>query len=665
MTLTVFIVLGIVSALVLGILVRRLMAIPTGAFRSLFVAAVGGFALVPGVSYALNLLGIDPGRLAGSEIVPAVMIALLLFGWLVLIQMSILLVIELIIPTGTLTAALRNIRKLPAWWRRVRRLAEIQRILLRHGLGSYAKAALPVRRIRSREIAIALRDALSAAGVTFIKLGQFMATRADLVPPAYVEQLKSLQADVPPEPWENIEKVLRSQWNRPIDEVFAWFERTPMAAASVAQVHRARTFDGHDVVVKVQRPSVRAQVRADSEIILTLADRLERSTEWGRSLGMRTIAEGFVESLQEELDYRGEARNTAMFRRDNGRAGRVGVPRVFADLSGERVLVLQLLPGEPLTKAASLIESLPRRLRSELAEELFDVVARQILHTGIFHADLHGGNILVDKSGRTGLIDFGAVGRLDTRDRRALALLLMSFDKQNAGAATAALVDLLGAPEGLNLRELEREVGQILMRYSSGLGESGASSLFGELISFVVEFGLSLPAPVAQAFRAISALEGSLRLIDPEMDILEAVRRKGMSLMATATSPQQVADEAALYMAANVPLLMRLPSKIAGLATQLQDGEVSVAPADFNTGGFTLMFKSLAEQLAQVVVAAACVVAGVLLMIPDFGPRLAPEMGLFTYFGSLLLLVGLTLAAVVVSPMIGDRRRRWSQPSYS
>lgn len=659
MNLAIFIGLGIVSALVLGVLVRRLMAVPTGAFRSFLVAVVGGFALVPGTGYALDLLGLGPWPLQGADVVPAILISVLLFGWLVLIQMSVLLVIELIIPTGTLTAALRNIRKLPMWWRRVQRLAEIQRILLRHGLGSYAKVALPVRRIRAEEIAVALRNALSAAGVTFIKLGQFMATRADLVPPAFVEQLTTLQADVPPEPWENIEKVLTSQWHRPVDEVFAWFDRTPMAAASVAQVHRARTFDGRDVVVKVQRPTVRAQVKADSGIILTLADRLERSTEWGRTLGMRTIAEGFVDSLQEELDYRIEARTTAAFRRAGvqGRGTRVSVPEVYAELSGERVLVLQRLEGEPLGKASGIVDRLPNRIRAALADELFDSVARQILHNGTFHADLHPGNILVDDTGRLGLIDFGAVGRIDTRDRRALALLLLSFDKQNSAAAAAALIDLLGAPEGLNFRALEREIGQILMRYSEGLGDSGASSLFGELLTFVVEYGLSLPTPIASAFRAISSLEGSLRLLDPRMDILAAVRRKGLALMATATSPQELADEAALYMAANLPLVMRLPGKVSRLAGQLQDGEVTVAPSDFSAGGFTVLIKAIAEQFAQVIVAAALVVAGVLLMIPDIGPRLAPELGLFTYFGSLLLLVGLTLAAVVLSPVIADRRR--------
>lgn len=657
MNLALFIGLGVVSALVLGVLVRRLMAVPTGAFRSFLVAVVGGFALVPGAGYALGLLGIGPWPLSGSEVVPAILISLLLFGWLVLIQMSALLIIELIIPTGTLTAALRNVRKLPMWWRRVKRLAEIQRILLRHGLGSYAKVALPVRRIRAEEIAVALRDALSAAGVTFIKLGQFMATRADLVPPAFVEQLTTLQADVPAEPWDNIEKVLTSQWGKPVEEVFAWFDRTPLAAASVAQVHRARTFDGRDVVVKVQRPTVRAQVKADSGIILTLADRLERSTEWGRTLGMRTIAEGFVDSLQEELDYRVEARTTEAFRRLQTRAGRITIPKIYLELSGERVIVMQRLDGEPLAKGAGLVGALPRSIRSELADELFSAVARQILHDGTFHADLHPGNILVDDFGRAGLIDFGAVGRIDTRDRRALALLLLSFDKQNSAAAAAALIDLLGAPEGLNFRALERELGQILMRYSHGLGDAGASSLFGELLTFVVEYGLSLPAPIASAFRAISSLEGSLRLLDPRMDILAAVRRKGVGLIATATSPQELADEAALYMAANLPLVMRLPGKVSRLAGQLQDGEVTVAPSDFSAGGLTTLMKSIAEQFAQVIVAAALVVAGVLLMVPDIGPRLAPELGLFTYFGSLLLLVGLTLAAVVLSPVIADRRR--------
>ncbi|WP_259358718.1 ABC1 kinase family protein [Brevibacterium sediminis] len=398
------------------------------------------------------------------------MVFLLLFAWFIVIQMFVLLAIELIMPSGTLSSLIRNAPKIPTWYRRLNRLAQIQKILIKFGLARYLKPRIPTLRVSLRKIAATTRDALAASGVTFIKLGQFIATRSDMIPHEFVEEFSTLQASVKPVPFAEVKDQLEAEWGRPVAEVFAEFDERPFAGASVAQGHRAVTWEGQVVAVKVQRPKIRKQVRADCDIVLTLAERLDRTTDWAKKIGIGKLARSFVDSLQGELDYRGELGHIEAVRLadETGRStaktdSTVHIPHVYKHLSGEFVLVMDLVEGVPLSHAAEVVDHLSDIARREIAQDLFLMVVRQVLGIGIFHADLHPGNIVISKAGRAGLVDFGAVGRIDKRDRRAIALLLMAFDSQNSQAATAAILELLGTPSDVNLRELQREIGQIML----------------------------------------------------------------------------------------------------------------------------------------------------------------------------------------------------------
>ncbi|MGO2717727.1 MAG: AarF/UbiB family protein, partial [Brevibacterium aurantiacum] len=280
MTILYSIGLGLINALIVGFLVRRMMFTGTGAARNIIVSLAIGLSIWPITLQAYRLLGVaEGGNYPTLDMsFPAIMIFLLLFAWFIVIQMFVLLAIELVMPTGSLTSLLRSAPKIPTWYRRFSRLAQIQKILIQFGLSRYLKPRIPTLRVSLREIASTTRDALAAAGVTFIKLGQFIATRGDMIPHEFVEEFSTLQAGVPPVPFAEVKEQLETQWGRPVAEVFAEFDEVPFAAASVAQVHRAVTWDGRVVAVKVQRPKIRKQVRADCDIVLTLAERLERST---------------------------------------------------------------------------------------------------------------------------------------------------------------------------------------------------------------------------------------------------------------------------------------------------------------------------------------------------------------------------------------------------
>ncbi|QCP06125.1 AarF/ABC1/UbiB kinase family protein [Brevibacterium sp. CS2] len=655
------ILLGLLNAVVVGVLVRRTITVGTGALRNTIVSLVIGMSLWPITLQAFEMFGISQdGDIPWIEMsFPAVMVFLLVFAWLIVVQMAILLAIELVLPSGSFTHLLRSATRVPVWYRRVSRLSQIQRILLRHGLARYMRPRIPTLRVSTREIAKTTAEAFAAAGVTFVKLGQFVATRADMVPPEFVEEFSKLQSDVPAVPFEDIRAELESAWGRPVHEVFAEFDTVPLAAASVAQVYRAVAFDGTEVVVKVQRPKLRRQVRADSDIVMTLAERLERTAGWARSIGVTAIARGFLETLAEELDYRGEVRHTIALREATAHLedSVVRIPQVYPELSGERVIVLERIRGVPLAKAGPVLEGLSDIARADIARDLFLMVARQVLIKGIFHADLHAGNIMIDTSGRAGLIDFGSVGRIDRRDRRDITLLLLAFEHQNSEAAMNAVLDIFGTPVGIDLRSMQRDIGQIMLQFEGGM-PAGSSALFGELLEFVMAQGFEMPSAVANAFRAISTLEGSLRILDPSIDLLDMVREHADELMRESRDLAESAENLTLYVGSTLPVLASLPVELSRVVKHLQDGTLDIGTSGLNIDLIKNLVRSTVDQFIQVIIATAFILGGVMMMTADFGPPLAPDLRLFTYFGAWVLLVGFVLSAVVLAPALRERRFR-------
>lgn len=650
------IALGLLNAVIVGVLVRRLISVGTGALRNTIVSVVIGLSVWPVSQQAFRMLRIvEDGNVPffGMSFA-ALMVFLLIFGWLIVVQIYVMLGVELVLPSGTFTNVARSATRLPSWYRRFRRIGEIQQILLRFGLRRYMRPRIPSLRVSMREIASTSAEALAAAGVTFVKLGQFVATRADMVPVEFVEEFGKLQSQVPPVPFADIRPVLERTWKRPIEEIFAEFDETPLAAASVAQVHRAVLRSGEEVVVKVQRPRIRRQVRADSEIIMRLAHRFEASASWARQIGLVKIAKGFLESLSEELDYRDEISQTILLRKAAAQSPTplVTIPEVHASLSGEQVMVIERMPGVSLSKASGMLGEMSALARGEMAEALFLTVARQVLATGVFHADLHSGNIIIDPAGRIGLIDFGAVGRLDSRDRRDVLMLLLAFERQDSLAATNAVIDIFGMPAGVDIREMQRAIGQIMLEFDE-FGAGGSSAFFRELLSFVLDQGFTMPNAVAQAFRAISTLEDSLRRIDPEADLLRLVRSHGRELFSELQrGPREYVEDATLYAAATAPVVANLPVEISRVVKHLQDGSLDIGTSGLNITLIKSLIRGVVDQLTQVVLATALVLAGVVMMAFDFGPPLAAELTIFTYFGAWVLLGGMVLAAVVLAPSL-------------
>jgi len=447
---------SIVVVAALAWISRQLLGLPVGTLRALIAGLLGFVA-----AYLLgrSLQAAVPGH--------AVAFFTVVFGVPLIVAMIFIVGAEALVPTGTGPGPVEAVRGVRSAVARSRRYWQISRIAVRHGLGPYLRGR---RRGEDADrgraaLALSLRRALEEGGVTFTKLGQLLSTRRDLLPEEFISELAQLQDRAEPAPWEQVEEVIAQSLGVPTDQVFAELKQEPAAAASIAQVHRARLrCDGGvdvEVAVKIQRPGIRATVEQDLDILQRLAVRLERRARWARAVGAAAVARGFAAAMREELDFRVEARNTAAVSATWAGQQRVvkGVsvtlPAVHQELCTEHVLVIEWLDGVSLRAAGPLIDD--RGLdRAALSRALLRSMGYQITEGGVFHADPHPGNVLLLADGRLALLDFGSVGRLDARQRLALQDLLLALGRGDPAAFRDALLELVTRGEEIDELLLER-----------------------------------------------------------------------------------------------------------------------------------------------------------------------------------------------------------------
>ncbi|HLT17611.1 MAG TPA: AarF/UbiB family protein, partial [Acidimicrobiales bacterium] len=282
--------------------------------------------------------------------------------------------------------------------------------------------------------------------------------------------------------------------------------------------------------------------------------------------------------------------------------------------------------------------------RAEAAQRLLGAVLDQIMLSGVFHADLHPGNVVIDEQGRLGLLDFGSVGRLDDHSRDAIGLLLLAVDRNNSVAATDALMEILERPEApLNEKAMEREVGQLIVRYRSGTTTTGG--MFGHIFGLVRRHGFAVPGQVAAAFRALAALEGTCRLIDPNLDLVQVARNHGGEIFAAAADPDALRRQFDSELLHLMPLLRRLPRRVNKITEDLEQGRLSVNLRLLSDPGDRAFLLGLAHQVIVAVLASAATLAAIIMITATGGPNLpASNIQVFPLIGACLLFVGFVLA---------------------
>lgn len=488
--------------------------------------------------------------------------------------------------------------------RDLERLRQIVAVLARHGFGEVVTrtelgSLLPGRRgqeevRRPMPFGVRLRKVLEDLGPSFIKLGQIISTRRDLIPDDVIDELKKLQDEVPPEPFEVIRSQVERELGCSLEELFDGFDETPLASASIAQVHRARLRrpDGPlEVAVKVQRPKVREVMAGDVDLLYWLAKAIERSMPESRLYQPGKLVEEFDRSVCAELDFSLEADNHERFRRNFERSTHARFPNVFRDASGKRVLTLEYLPGKKVYDAAATGTS-----PELLAKRSVEIIVQQIFEDGFFHADPHPGNIIImgePEDPVIAMIDVGMVGRLTPKMRdRSVDLMIATVREDYPGIANALYA--IGTPTRKIDREAyQAEVGSLAQRYlGKKLRDIDFGDLIGDLIYGARKYGIEIPADFLMLGKSLMTVEGIGKEIYPELDILEEMRPHFLRLLKERYSPERMSEDA-------IRGLRRLSGAAAELPMQVEEILEDLRRGAFTVRSEQLRLESAADRLGR------------------------------------------------------------------
>ncbi|NCJ08331.1 AarF/ABC1/UbiB kinase family protein [Synechococcales cyanobacterium C] len=377
-----------------------------------------------------------------------------------------------------------------------------------------------------------LRKILTELGPVYVKLGQLLSTRPDLLPTEYIHELSLLQSAVPSVPWSEIQPMIRQQLQQPLESVFQSIESVPVAAGSIGQTHRAILLDGREVAVKVQRPGIEGIIAQDIALIRFLAD-LATRTDLAEDYDLKALANEFAQALQEELNFNREASYADQLRRNFATSSwfdpdRLVVPVIEWDFTSEKLLVMEWLNGEPLLSAELKGQGYgddPQVERRAISTLLFRAFFQQLYVDGFFHADPHPGNLFYLGQGRIALLDFGMVGRLDPNTQGILTEMLLAIvdmDAQRCSQLTLRLAESVG---NVNLVMLETDYERLLRRYyNRNLSEINFSQVFYEILQVARNNKIRLPSNMGLYAKTMANLEGVARAFDPEINLLDEIK---------------------------------------------------------------------------------------------------------------------------------------------
>lgn len=509
---------------------------------------------------------------------------LLWFGSMLLISMLLYLLFELFDPiglneNGERIKGKRNFfRRITRYWRQQKRLRYVLKIAMTNGI---TRTVHYVRnRDDERELALALRLTLEQCGGIFIKFGQVLSTRKELFSPVFIEELEKLQQNAPVLTNEQVHDILNKNLKAPVDEIFSYFSETPLAAASIGQVHKAvlrRT--NEQVVVKLLRPEVKEIMRDDLSILVEFATWVSSKSTWAESLGFKELAIGFAVALREEIDFNSEARNMMQFTNMMKKSKlRVQIPRVYPEYSNENLLVMDFVDGVSVSNASAVFEKFDID-HHEFAENLLYSLLDMLLVSGVFHADPHPGNIYVDsRSGAATLLDFGAVGRLAAPQQEGLKLFLVGIHQNNASILFDGVTLLVENANSVERNDVEQAISQVLLKISY-VDQIPTDELIYSIFSIVREFGLQFYPAVSVALRAIVTIDGTLRMIDPEFDIFQEAKNYSSDYVKSSfkrpfKEPMHAVERVEEELALLLPNLRRIPRRIDQLVKKVESGKI-------------------------------------------------------------------------------------------
>jgi ubiquinone biosynthesis protein len=470
--------------------------------------------------------------------------------------------------------------------RNLGRLSEIAQVAVKHGFGYFFERHRLTDLLPGRPRVVPdgtpsergqhLREMLDELGPTFVKFGQLLSTRPDIVPPDILAELQSLQDDVRPFPYEDVERVIQQDLELSIEQLFTEFEETPVAAASIGQVHRATLPNGHRVAVKVQRPNAPRQVEADLALLYQAARLARERVRALDFIDARQLVDEFARSIRQELDYRLEARNAETFHHRFAGHPHVKIPRVYWSYTRARVLTLELLEGIQLADLPQDAWEMEERRR--LAYLMTETWMTMIFRHGFFHGDPHPANIFVlDEGSVIGLVDFGQVGKLTDDDMSKLTRLFIDAANERVDALPRRLAELGVRYPKEREEEFVAELREMYYRYyGASLAEIDPLQVIREAFQLIYRLNLRLPTRFVLLDKAIATL-GSVGVdLYPDFNVFEVARPYARNLMLERYTPQRILKRGQAEAIELARMAREMPYQVHDLMEELRDGQIEV-----------------------------------------------------------------------------------------
>ncbi len=530
--------------------------------------------------------------------------------------------------------------------RTTRRTVQVLRIAAKHGLRTRGEDGGPASVSSGRQ----LRSALEEAGVVFVKLGQALADRPDLIPPPIADELALLQSDVTPLERPVMEPELRRHIPDP-ERVFADFDWSPLGSASIGQAYRATLRGGQEVIVKVRRPGVVLDVARDSVAALNIAELLERNIEWARQVGLADVVRGLLAELEKELDYEREAEAMADMAANRQAADVVHLPQPVLELSGPAVLVMEYVSGIPLVQSPT--DAAPRR---QSAIALASAVLGPMLRGQRFHADPHPGNVIVRDEGELALVDFGSTAVLPPHEQSSLRWLMLGIQLREPALMRDALLGVAQPTQPIDHASLDRALAQLLADYLPPGGRLDPAAV-PALLNLSADAGLRMPASSGVLFRTLLTLLASLQRLDPGFDVLEFTDEITGGHQGLPGSTAEVTDFLRSEVVTAAPLLRRVPRLLDSVATKVDRGDLSVHVRMLSHPDDIAVVNGLVNRALLVILAGVLGVVSAMLFGLAKGPYIGPDFSVYDLLGSIGLVTGAILVMRVLLEVLASSRR--------
>lgn len=507
-------------------------------------------------------------------------------------------------------------------YRHIRRYRQIINVISKHGLGhllDYIGLKNPFhfpghqKKLNAyRSTALRVKMVLEELGPTFIKLGQILSTRPDLLPPSYLSQLEKLQERVTPVDFEQIKMIIESELDQPISAVFPEIDPQPVAAASIGQVHSAKLRTGETVVIKVQRPGVKKTIVIDLEILRDIAQFLQSRTEWGRIYNILGLVDEFSRTIRDELDYTIEAGNADRFAKNFQNDPTVRFPKVFWEYSTNQILVLEAVSGHKVNDVVT--NGGFQAQRGIIAQNLVNAIIKQLLNDGFFHADPHPGNILIAPTGTIFFLDFGMVGRLDNWMRERLAFLMLNLLQENVTNVVDILIEIGDLRGNANRKALRHEVFYLFDKYyHRPLNKVRLGTALRELLELAWNYRFKFPKELSLIARCLFLLESTVSKLTPECSMLQLSQPFGAKLLREQLSWRHLSKTGLTLSQDWLFFSLELPNRLKSIIRSAENGELKFILEHQNFDNFITKMNLIGNRLSFSLIIAAIIVGSSLI----------------------------------------------------